>query len=321
MKTPGTLVILQSIAVVFCLTAALAAAQPKTNVEHRVLTCGKGQMAIVGADGKIEWQYKTGGLHDLQMLPSGNILFQRGTRIVEVNRDKQIVWSYDSSKMNGNAGRRIEVHSFQRLPGGITMIAESGIGRIIEVDRQGKIVHQIKLKVEHPSPHRDTRLVRKLASGGYLVCHEGDGAVREYARDGKVVWEYRVPLFGKQPANGHGPEAFGNQAFCALRLPDGDTLIATGNGHSVIRVTKDKKIVWHLTQKELPDITLAWVTTLEFLPNGNIVLGNCHAGPNNPQLVEITKDKKVVWTFHHFAAFGNSMSNSQILGVKGAVIR
>ena len=45
-----------------------------------------------------------------------------------------------------------------------------------------------------PDPHRDTRMVRKLDSGNYLVCHEGDGCVREYDAAGKVVWEYKLDL-------------------------------------------------------------------------------------------------------------------------------
>lgn len=192
------------------------------------------------------------------------------------------------------------------------MLVESGPARILEVDRAGKVVREVPLKVEHPSTHSDTRLARKLKNGHYLVCHEADGAVREYDADGKVVWEYAVPLFGMERRGGHGPEAFGNQAFAALRLPNGNTLIATGNGHGVLEVTPAKEIVWSLRQNDLPGITLAWVTTLEVLPNGNIVLGNCHAGPENPQIIEITRDKKVVWTFKDFKNFGNALSNSML---------
>jgi len=129
-------------------------------------------------------------------------------------------------------------------------------------------------------------------------------------------------MFGKQKKGGHGPEAFGNKAYCAVRLKNGNTLIATGNGHSVIEVTAKKEIVWKIEQNDLPNITLAWVTTLEVLPNGNYVIGNCHAGPKNPLLIEIEpKTKKVVWTFDQFERFGNSVPSSQLLDVAGNVIR
>jgi outer membrane protein assembly factor BamB len=154
------------------------------------------------------------------------------------------------------------------------------------------------------------------------VCHEADGKLREYDGGGKVVWEYEVPLFGKENKGGHGLEAFGNRLFGALRLKNGNTLIATGNGHSVIEVTPSKRVVWKLTQDELPEIRLAWVTTLEVLSNGNYVIGNCHAGPGNPLLIEIEpKSKKVVWTFDEFERLGNAVSNSLLLDLAGKTNR
>ncbi len=129
-------------------------------------------------------------------------------------------------------------------------------------------------------------------------------------------------MFDKQPQGGHGPEAFGNRLFSAVRLQNGNTLIGTGNGHSVLEVTPDKEIVWQLHQEDLPNIRLAWVTTLEVLPNGNLVIGNCHAGPGQPLLVEVNrKTKAVVWTFDRHADFGNNVSNSLLMDVAGDTIR
>ena len=286
---------------------------------HRVITQGNGRLAIVEEDGEISWEMKWGGIHDIHVLENGHIMVQQNMKkVVEIDpATKEIVWSYDSAGSEENRGKRIEVHAFQPLENGHVMIAESGAGRIIEVDRGGEIVRQVKLKLDKPSAHSDTRLARKLPNGNYLACHENDGACREYDKDGKLVWEYLVPMFGREPKGGHGPEAFGNRLFGAVRLKNGNTLIATGNGHSVIEVSPEKEIVWKIEQDDLPGIKLAWVTTLEVLPNGNYVIGNCHAGPGNPLLVEIEPEtKKVVWTFDRFETFGNSVPNSQILDVK-----
>jgi hypothetical protein len=132
--------------------------------------------------------------------------------------------------------------------------------RVLGADRD-----RVAIVGERGEVDRDTRLVRKLDNGHYLVCHEGDGAVREYDRTGKVVWS--------------------------------------------------------LEQHELPGITLAWVTTLQLLPNGHLIIGNTHAGPANPQLIEVTRDKKVVWTFSNFTVFGNGLAAAQVLDVTGKVIR
>jgi len=292
----------------------LLAAGP--TVAHRVLLQGEGKLAVLDPKGAIEWEMPWGGVHDVHRLPNGHILVQKDMReVVEIDPvTKAVVWSYDAGKQNGNDGKRVEVHSFQPLADGRLLVAESGPARLLEIDRDGEVRHTVPLTVRNPDPHRDTRLVRKLDTGNYLVCHEGDGCVREYDPAGKVVWEFAVPLFGKAPQPGHGPEAFGNQVFGALRLADGSTLVATGNGHGVPRVDPAGTIVWQLQQDELPGIKLAWVTTLEVLPNGHYVFGNCHAGKGQPVLVEIEPSKKrVVWTLDAFDRFGNSVSNTLLL--------
>ncbi|MCA9132424.1 MAG: PQQ-binding-like beta-propeller repeat protein [Planctomycetales bacterium] len=295
----------------------LAADAPR----HRLLTAdsSSGRIAIIDEQGKTEWEMKIGPLHDLHLLDNGHVLLQTTwTQIIEVDpQTQETVWQYDATQSPGNAQRQVEVHSFQRLPNGNTLIAESGAGRIIEVDAQGRVVHQMPLQRDQPHPHHETRLVRLLPQGTILVCHESEGIVREYTRDGKIVWEYPVPLFGLQRASGHGPDAFGNQCFAAIRLANGNTLIATGNGHRLLEVTPAKEIVWQLQPSDLPDIDLAWITTLQQLPNGNLVFGNCHAGKQNPQVIEITRDKRVVWTFHDFERFGNALTNTQILSTDG----
>jgi hypothetical protein len=303
-------------ALLLCLGASLELFAEQTGTPRRVLGADDStrRLAIIAPDGSVEWEIKVSAIHDAALLPSGNLLLQQGwTRIVEVTPDKQTVWEYDAAKRNGNEGKRVEVHAFQRLENGLTMIAESGPARIIEVDALGTIRHEIPLKVNRPNAHSDTRLARKIANGHYLVAHESDGAVREYDARGKVVWEYEVPLFGKERKGGHGPEGFGNSVYSAMRLPNGNTLIGTGNGHSVLEVTPEKQIVWKVEQNDLPGITLAWVTRVERLANGNTLIGNCHAGPANPQFIEVTADRKVVWTFKDWKNFGNSMPVQAVL--------
>lgn len=283
-----------------------------------------GRLAVIETDGTIGWEMPWKGIHDLHVLPNGNYLVLQGRAgVAEIDpKSKNVVWQYDASEHPDNQGKRIEVHACQPLANGNVMIAESGSARIIEVNRDGVIVSQMPLTVENPNAHSDTRLVRQLENGNYLAAHEADGKVREYdSTTGKVLWEYEVPMFAKDAKEGHGPEAFGNRLFCALRLPSGNTLVATGNGHSVLEVAPDKRIVWQLHQDDLPGIRFAWVTTLEVLSNGNYVIGNCHAGPDQPQLVELDpRTKQVVWKLERHSDFGNDVSNSVLLDA-GKTIR
>ncbi|MCE9548297.1 MAG: polysaccharide deacetylase family protein [Planctomycetia bacterium] len=285
------------------LSPAASADDAAKSPGHRLLVgdYSTKRLAIVEPDGTLSWETPIHDIHDAALLPNGNILFQQGwTKIVEMSPDHKIVWQYDAGADAPHG--KIEVHAFQRLADGCTMIAESGPGRIIEVDRDGKIVATVKLKLAEPNPHRDTRLVRKLDSGHYLVAHEGENAVREYDPQGTVVWEYKI----------------GKKVYSALRLASGNTLIGTGDGHSVIEVDPAGKIVWEVKEHDLPGITLAWITMVDRLPNGNTIIVNCHAGPANPQVIEVTPDKKVVWTFKDFKKFGNATAVARVLPADAA---
>jgi len=117
------------------------------------------------------------------------------------------------------------VHAFQRLANGLTMIAESGVGRIIEVDRDGTIRAEVKLGA---GGRRNTRMARKLANGNYLVCAENPGVVTEYNGRGEVVWEH----------------ALETRVYGAIRLKNGNTLIASRYGRGISEVDRTGKEVW-----------------------------------------------------------------------------
>ncbi len=306
----------------FVVLIATISARADDKPAYRVLAQDKGHVAIVNSKGEVEWEVACPyNSHDIALLANGNFLLHTAAAtVVEMTPEKKIVWKYEAKPKAGYKGQ-IEVHAFQRLDNGLTMVAESGNKRIVEVDQDGKIVREVPLTVNKPHPHRDTRLVRKLGNGHYLVCHEGDGVVREYDEAGKVVWSYTLDLAGRPRSDGHGPEGHGTEVFGAIRRDNGNTIIAGGNNNRVIEVNPKGEIVWSIGHDELNGIRLAWVTTLQLLPNGNLIVGNCHAGESNPQLFEVTPEKKVVWTFKNFKTFGNSLAAAQVLDVKGKVIR
>ncbi len=271
---------------------------------------GKNILAICDAQGKVVWSYKTSGPtqghsghHDVHLLANGNILYHDSwTNLTELTLEKKVVWAYDSATMNGNHDKQVDVHAFARLPNGHTMIAESGAGRIIEVDRDGKLVYQFPLR---EGGTQSTRLVRITPDGNYLVCSEHPGVVIEYNRQGEVVWDYLV----------------NTRVYGAIRLRNGNTLIATGSGNSVVEVSPDKKVVWEI-KGQVPDsgIELKWTTCLEELSNGNFIIGNCHAGPNNPQIFEIDHDKKTIWEFDEYELVGNGLACWKILSDQQSVM-
>jgi hypothetical protein len=291
-----------------------------TAVSHRIIVQDKGRTLILGPTGQIEWEMPCNYTsHDISVLPNGNMLLNTGPRTIEeVTPSKEVVWKWEAKPKAPYSGD-VEIHGFQRLKNGDTMIGETGNLRIIEVDKDGKIVKEVPLTVDHESPHRDTRLVRKLDNGHYLVAHEGDGKVREYDEKGAVVWTYTMDLVGQPETGGH--DGHGINVFGAVRLKNGNTMIAGGNNNRVFEVTPAGKTVWSIERDELPGIHLCWITHLEVLPNGDVVFGNTHAGPNNPQIVEVSHDKKVVWTLKNWDILGNDVATAQVLDVKGKVLR
>ena len=270
---------------IFVLVASAAQAQDLFLVSA---SYGKNVIALCERDGSVLWQFKTGGPqrghtghHEIQMLDNGHILFHDDWNTVkEMKLDGTVVWSYKSSN----------VHAFTRLADGNTMIAESGKGRIIVVDPSGKLVRATPLGKDGRG---STRQAEVLANGNYLVCAEGPGTVTEYNTKGQIVWEYKIKT----------------RVYGAIRLKNGNTVICSGSGNSVVEVSPEQKIVWQIKGR-IPDtdITLKWTACLKELPNGHLLIGNCHAGPDNPQIIELDKDRKVVWKFNQYDLVGNGMA-------------
>ncbi len=264
----------------------------------------QGKVFIVSADGAVEWEYPAKNCDDIWVLPNGNLLFNTGRGVREVTRDKKVVFDYQSKS---------EIFACQRLENGNTFTAECNTGRLLEIDPAGKIVKEVKLLPEgKDGGHLYIRNARRLANGNYLVCHHGAQVVTEYDPTGKVV--------ASIPAPG-GPHS-------ATRLPNGNTLIACGDqksetGPQVFEADKSGKVVWSVRNGDLPGIKLAFMTGLQRLPNGNTVMSNWlgHGKFGTaPHLMEITPDKKIVWSFSDHKTM-KTISSVQLLDVPGDVTK
>jgi len=67
-----------------------------SSISHRVLcTDYKGnRVAILSANGDIEWEFPAKTPQDCWMLPNGNVLFSQITGAAEVTPDKKVVWEF-----------------------------------------------------------------------------------------------------------------------------------------------------------------------------------------------------------------------------------
>jgi hypothetical protein len=278
----------------------LAAQNSGRNTKSHSFVCTdytQGKVFIISPGGKEEWEYPAPYCNDIWVLPNGNFLFNTGKGVKEVTRDKKVIFSYESKS---------EIYACQRLSNGNTFIGECNTGRLLEVDRDGKIVKEIKLLPDSTDGgHSYMRNARKLNNGNYLVAHYGLDKVCEYDSLGKLLME--IPVTG-------GPHS-------VIRLPGGNTLIACSDHNGdprVIEVDKNGKIVWQLTKNELPGIELKFMTGMQYLPDGNILLTNW-LGHNQfgkaPHAFEITRNKKVVWVYDDSSIL-KTMSSIQLLDLK-----
>lgn len=261
-----------------------------------------GRVFIVSPEGRVEWEYETGGCNDLWALPNGNLLFNITHGVLEVTREKKTVFKYESAS---------EIHGLQRLANGNTLVGECNAGRLAEIDPSGKCVFELRLLPEGTDGgHNYMRNVRKTAKGNYLVCLYAEEVVREYDARGAVVWEAAAP----------------GGARSAARLPNGNTVVTCGDLRKesmIFEADGDGRVVWKIAHDELPGVSLKLAAGFQRLPNGNTVLANFlgHGALGQaPHLIEVTPDKKVVWTFHDHERM-KTISSVQLLDVPGDATR
>ena len=263
-------------------TVSLLAADPAP-LSHSLFVAGS-ETQILSGDGQVLWKYPA-STRDGFVLPNGNLLLTLsksgaypGGAVIEVTRENQVIFEYK--------GTQSEVNTAQALSNGNILLTEAGPNpRLLEVDRSGKTVVEFPLKCQTTNHHMQSRMARKLPNGNYLVPQLLDKVVREYTPEGAVAWEYQTPTV---PAN--------CWPFTAIRLPNGNTVINLTHGNRCVEVNPAGAIVWQVSNDDLPDAPLKDPCGAQALPNGNVVITSYGAKNDDVKLLEIDRQKKVVWT-------------------------
>ncbi|MEI7899433.1 MAG: PQQ-binding-like beta-propeller repeat protein [bacterium] len=244
--------------------------------EAEVLATGSGRVLLLSPQGEVVWEHPAGNVHDVWRLPNGNVLFADGN-ITEVTRDHKVVFEYKPENQKGGGA-----YTCQRLTNGNTVVGENASGRVVEVDKTGKVVFTLMTRYTSTDDHHHMRMARKLANGNYLVCHSGSNLVREYKPDGTTAWETPTKAL----------------AFAAVRLANGNTLVSSLN--QITEYDKNGKETWEFKKTDLPGVVIQNITGFHVLPNGNLVAG-CYSAYNGQGegtgLFEITRDKKLAWRY------------------------
>ena len=253
-------------------------------ITHAFLVAGE-QTYLVNADNSIGRRYPK-STRDGWVLPDGHWLlavskskeYPSGA-VVEIDADGKTLFEFK--------GTQSEVDTIQPLANGNMLLTESGKApRLLEIDRGGKIVVEVALQCQTQNAHMETRMARKLANGNYLVPHLLDHVVREYKPDGATAWEARTPEEPKEC-----------WPFTAIRLENGNTLVNLTHGNRTVEFDAAGKIVWQVTNEDLGAPLFKDPCGAQRLPNGNTVIASYGQGGKGIKLFEVTREKKVVWTW------------------------
>jgi hypothetical protein len=242
-------------------------------LDGKILVSADSSVKIIGSDGKVQKNFdKMGHLHDVWKLDNGNIL-SAGKFVAETDPK--------TGKRVRTIGPKQEIEdilSCQRLENGNTLVASNKDGKIYEITPDDKIAFEMLIP-DKGNGHFVLRMVRKLDNGNYLVCQPCKKRVIEITPEAKIVWNVKVPSI----------------AFSAVRLKNGNTLV--GHVDAITEYNKAGEIVWELTPSELAPVKIGKFTGINVLDNGNIVTGiySLQKGKDGAAVVEVTRDKKIVW--------------------------
>jgi hypothetical protein len=265
--------------------------------EHPMLYAGEGYNTLFLINqGNVIWTYSTGRggeIDDVWLMTNGNILYTRQNYVQEITPRKEVVWHLD-------APPGTEIHSAQPLGLDRVLLVRNGLPPKLMIIHKG--TNALELERELPAlsltdpktVHPQFRRIRMTAKGTYLLPFLKMGKVVEYDRDGKEIWSHQVPT-----------------PWAAVRLHNGNTLIAVEREKTAREVNPRGETVWQFGPADLPPgITFRNVQTADRLANGNTVIFSSTGGvkkedrPSIIQIVEVTPDKKVVWVLQDWKNLG-----------------
>jgi hypothetical protein len=252
--------------------------------QHPMLYVGENcnKMFLV-EDGKVIWTYSTGTgpeFDDVWMLSNGNILFSRMAYVAEITPDKKVVWRYDCHVPKD--ANHTEIHTCQPIGSDKVMFVENGLPPRLKVVN----IKTGAVEVNHELPynpsfgvHGQFRRARVTAEGTYLVPFLGMSYVVECDNNFKEIWKYNI-----------------NKPWAAIRLKNGNTLITDEKDSLTREVNARGETVWEFNcQTDLPaeyQFTSAPQSCTR-LANGNTIFTSRGKNGQGPQLIEVTRDKKI----------------------------
>lgn len=190
--------------------------------------------------------------HDAQSLPGGHVLYTVGSqsKVVEVDRDGQEVWSFSTGLEHPLAA--------QRLPNGNTLIGDAKQGRVLELDKTGKVAWEYQ---SADLANMRMRNANRTESGTTLIAVEAVAKLIEVDAAKKIIWQWQAPEGDKR------------RLYQGRRLKNGNTMVALSDPGELLEIDPAGKTVRSVGGKNLA-MQFGWASGHTVLPNGNWLLAD-----------------------------------------------
>lgn len=255
---------------------------------------GWNKISIIDKETKnIEWECpleKGWECNSVACTDEGNILFsyKKGARLI--SKDFSIIWDITSPE-------GCEMQTADVLPDGRILLAWTGHPSVIlETDGKGNVLSRTEFETGIENPHAQFRQISKNESGNYLVPLMGGNSILEISPEGAVQNEIK-------PGSGY---------FSVLKdETDGFYWVACGDRHVLLKINMQTgEVQSEVTSDILSYVRLFFVAGLCSSENGGLYVCNWQGHDNDavksasPQLFEMDKSLKVIWSLNDNVNFG-----------------
>ena len=265
------------------------------SAQEKLVLAGSGNPAVMIVDkqsGAVEWKHaleKGEECNTVAVTRQGNILYsyKKGAKLI--GTDHRVIWDY-------KAPEGTELQSATLLKDGGFLLGICGNpARLIELDKNGKERNRVEIDLQIEKPHGQFRQVFQLRNKNYLLPVMGKQKMMEINRKGAVVAEFPT----------------GGRAFSSLELRDGNILLPCGDGHFFQVIDrKTGKELKRVTSEDVQGASLLFVGQILDAGKGNLLICNWYghtkdATVDEPQLIEVDANGKVLWSLNDKENLGN----------------
>lgn len=243
--------------------------------------CNWDKVAIVDKkSNEIEWMHqlqKGDDCNDVEMTKAGHILYayKGGARLV--NKAHEVIWDFKVKKGH-------ELYTATELPSGEYLLAVCAHpSRIITLDSKGGKVKEQRFDSGIENVHGQFRQIFPTKDNTFLIPLMGKGEVIELSQSSEVLRRIAV----------------GGNPFSVKVMPDGNWLVACGDGHKYVIVDPmTERVIKTIADDDISRASLLFVAEPHFNSEGNVMIANWNGhskDKSQAKIMEIDSENRVVW--------------------------